>query len=146
MLPSYMGYLFQLDQDMSDTFSPTLFRWSQIIYTSRINANAKSIFFLRSTFSLTKSNHFAFIDFYPFWPQGCATELSTILTVNFWIKTGDAFLCHHLAWLMTLICLIPNSCRNQIRVTRTPLAPTLWLVQIWTTLINHTVILHWVNY
>ena len=136
MSPSYMGYLFQMDQDMAGTFLPTLSIWSQ---THRELCPTQKIgIFLRSTFGFTKSNHFAFIDIDPFWPQGCATEISTILTVNFWIKTGDAFLCHHLARLVTLICLISNSCRNQIRITCTPLAPTLCRVQTCTAPIYYT--------
>ena len=64
----------------------TPFRWSFFDLRKPAHSTYAVLWnFLRSTFSFTKSNHLTFIDFDPFWPQGGATELSTILTVNLWL-------------------------------------------------------------
>ena len=130
-----MGFLSLMVQGKPDTFSMKLFKMISNKLRNKNYASATS--FLGSTFSFTKSNHFTFVDFYPFRPQWCATKLGTILTVDFWLKTGYTLLCHcHLTRLVTLICLISNSCRDQVRITCTPFAPTLGLVRTCTTLMS----------
>ena len=148
MSPSYMGYLFQMDQDMAGTFLPTLFIWSQ---THReLCPTQKSVFFwdqplvsqnrtILHSLTLTHSDHRGALQkSAQFWLSTSGSRQVTRFFVTIWLGWW-----HWFVWFRTRVAIKSES--------HVPHSPQLYVgfkhvLHRYTTLVNQTILLHWVNY